>query len=806
MCAVLATSLLSAAEARAELKGFQINKIEGLGDLEGKLNDRLTEELKVSYLDCQKYLLGAVPLEDLECEPEGECPEGQVCSMLNGKAHCVECVLHKDCEGEGEGAGGWCSLETNDGFSQVTQQCVQPTPEWACYADKDCTDPTPSCAVVGGIGTCVACTEDRHCPGANDVCAAADGSFTCQQGDPEEPCTPACDEPTPICTFDQGAHDCVECVLDTDCDPGFVCDYANYTCVKGSVPQCDPACNPEETCVWKDGTPQCKPDCKMGGYALVSGEYVCVSCTPTFGCAQNEKIEWTACDMHPGNENPLACVDLCKGTCAGTALPNCARVGGEWTCVECTEDSQCGAVGVRMCNLASHTCMDLPAQPKCSPEDKATTCGGAQYCALLNGEWQCVQCIDDVQCRNTDQTKPVCAFDKDGQPICVECANDWDCEEGTCDLDAHTCDPNAASAVEPPRILLKWSVDSSSYSGWSYAVKIGSCSETIAAGEDILSEGKSDSCRYLVEKTEFSGYSNIELKVDLRQVLGADCAEGETGDKSIYFFAQDDGLTWTEVAVVKITYDYDAPTTPGDLALAAGENNLRASWTDEANSGFVEYNIYWSDKTFGDADLDSEAVDSKTGLTAKEYQIKSLEVGHEYWVGLTAIDDYGNESELSETVSAVPIRVDDFWETYKDEGQEEGGFCFVATAAYGTPMAPSVVLLRDFRDGVLLASPWGRGLVDFYYLYSPPAAAFIRGSPALRLAARVALVPAVALAWVTVAAGPVARAVLLTLPLALVLGLAWSRRQGRYGVAREVRPASGAREAWLPQREHGRVS
>lgn len=74
--------------------------------------------------------------------------------------------------------------------------------------------------------------------------------------------------------------------------------------------------------------------------------------------------------------------------------------------------------------------------------------------------------------------------------------------------------------------------------------------------------------------------------------------------------------------------------------------------------------------------------------------------------------------------------------------------CFVATASYGAD-TESVLLLRRFRDGVLLSSAPGRRLVALYYQLSPPLARVIAQSGPLRLAARIALLPFVGAAVLT---------------------------------------------------------
>jgi hypothetical protein len=82
-----------------------------------------------------------------------------------------------------------------------------------------------------------------------------------------------------------------------------------------------------------------------------------------------------------------------------------------------------------------------------------------------------------------------------------------------------------------------------------------------------------------------------------------------------------------------------------------------------------------------------------------------------------------------------------------------GGGCFIATAAYGSYLAPHVQILREFRDSFLLTNAVGKVFVDFYYQHSPRFADWIVKHAIARAITRILLLPVVAMSYLVIKLG-----------------------------------------------------
>jgi hypothetical protein len=83
-------------------------------------------------------------------------------------------------------------------------------------------------------------------------------------------------------------------------------------------------------------------------------------------------------------------------------------------------------------------------------------------------------------------------------------------------------------------------------------------------------------------------------------------------------------------------------------------------------------------------------------------------------------------------------------------GGGKGGGCFIATAAFGSPLAGQVEILRQFRDRYLLTNDLGRKFVSWYYRNGPVAANYIQDKPLVKAAVKLALYPLIAFSYLLI--------------------------------------------------------
>jgi uncharacterized delta-60 repeat protein len=157
--------------------------------------------------------------------------------------------------------------------------------------------------------------------------------------------------------------------------------------------------------------------------------------------------------------------------------------------------------------------------------------------------------------------------------------------------------------------------------------------------------------------------------------------------------------------------------------------------------------------------------------------------GTEVTITATADTDGGYEfsewtGDVSGTTNPITITMDSnksVTANFKVK-QEKTKLCFIATAAYGSPLHSSVKILRNFRDTYLITSKPGRLFLNFYYKYSPSIAAFVAKHKALRFVVRVSLLPLVALSYSVLRLGPILSTIIFVFILAIPISLIYLYR------------------------------
>ncbi|MBQ9242476.1 MAG: hypothetical protein IJ165_04515 [Proteobacteria bacterium] len=272
-----------------------------------------------------------------------------------------------------------------------------------------------------------------------------------------------------------------------------------------------------------------------------------------------------------------------------------------------------------------------------------------------------------------------------------------------------------------------------------------------SCNDKSLDAEPSDACISIANKQPLTASSSpidVRRAVDsLSSATNADACENLNESAYLYLIVSDPTAAGIEnIYTVKYTLNFRTtrPDAPSGLTATAGGESIKVSW--DATKGATSYKIYYGTEgivmSAGATPESLKGVSSATSSTNSSTLKDKITSDKTYMISVTSVDANGNESLLGEVITTDTVASKDFWQSYREENADvDGGFCFIATAAYGSTQEPHVKILRQFRDTVLLQSEPGKKFVETYYRLSPPAAYFIGQHPFLRAVTRTALWP-----------------------------------------------------------------
>lgn len=374
------------------------------------------------------------------CTSDAQCPDFGPCSNDG----CLDNACQHTTASAGtacRNSAGPCDLtETCDGVSLVCPaDTLQPLGTTCrnvagpCDVIEACNGLTPSCPADGKRPNGFVCNArdqdcelDATCNGSSNSCPAnppRNSSFECRAAAGECDAPEFCNGSSLDCPNDvfdpsgtscsggvcTASNMCVECVGGGDCEDGNPC----------TTHQC--TANACQTMNASAGTP-----CGAGLSCNSSG--MCTGCTLPAQCADGNPCTDDVCTAgsctNPAVLNGTACPG---GVCDASGIP---------ACVDCLDDSQCGA---DHCDLATNTCALCVTDVHCGDGNACTS----------------DQCLGQV-CSNTPVTLGSgCIQTPSGDPgfcsasgTCTECLGDTDCGGTTplCDPSG-TCVPCNSSGV-----------------------------------------------------------------------------------------------------------------------------------------------------------------------------------------------------------------------------------------------------------------------------------------------------------------------------------------------------------------------
>lgn len=388
---------------------------------------------------------------------------------------------------------------------------------------------------------------------------------------------------------------------------------------------------------------------------------------------------------------------------------------------------------------------------------------------------------------------------------------------GTCTGDGtNTCDSCTGTAVSGSKL---WSCNkSNAYPNLKLIIRVQSSNASASVSNAIVKIGE-DKYTPVTSPTMADGILTTQLSWSeicshSNVNKGANCDGGSFSvDLTVGFEVTSSGSTTTDALTFAVRarvaasdgsdwFYTDCNTTeatsnigfchfeayPGDAKIYA-DNLVVASGYPSSPAAGVEYSgvtFFYEQQASGEDDNTTIqrisnasnsfilGVNKSASPPVADNRIDGLQNGTRYCMVMANQDASGVISYFTPLpgTSGSPVTAAEICTTPTEViGLLDDKHCFIATAAFGSEMAPEVQSFRDFRNKYLLPFSWGRSFVKFYYKHSPYYANLISQSEVAKTMVRGALWPLLFFARMCVEMGFWVTAIICSLALVSIYEL-----------------------------------
>ena len=194
-----------------------------------------------------------------------------------------------------------------------------------------------------------------------------------------------------------------------------------------------------------------------------------------------------------------------------------------------------------------------------------------------------------------------------------------------------------------------------------------------------------------------------------------------TTDVTIIITAPNGNLVTVAQITPSSDGNYSTNVTAGGMMKDEGDYTVKVKWGAQSNDIQFKY---------------AGTGTAATSATESEPEDKQIEV-------VSAVDEQPAIEESAQPTCGAGTELKNGLCVPKEKSS--GGGCLIATAAFGSEMAPQVQLLREIRDSTVLQTQSGStfmtGFNQFYYSFSPTIADYERENILFKEAVKLTITP-----------------------------------------------------------------